>query len=112
MKFIVFTFVLFFNLVGNCQEPLANGVRYEHLMIPMRDGIHLSAHAFIPEGNGPWPVLYEQRYADASSRGHQEAFADIAHSGYVVVCGNFRGSQKSEGIWIGYRSLGLGRHNQ
>ena len=110
MKFIVFTFVLFFNLVGNCQEPLANGVRYEHLMIPMRDGIHLSAHAFIPEGNGPWPVLYEQRYADASSRGHQEAFADIAHYGYVVVCGNFRGSQKSEGIWIGYRSLGLGRH--
>ena len=110
MKFAVITFVLLFTTLVNSQEPLAGGVRYEHLKIPMRDGIHLSAHAFFPSGKGPWPVLYEQRYADASSRGHQEAFAEIAQYGYVVVCGNFRGSQQSEGTWIGYRSLSLGKH--
>tara|TARA_B100000945_G_scaffold257005_1_gene214484 strand:+ start:765 stop:2435 length:1671 start_codon:yes stop_codon:yes gene_type:complete len=110
MKSAVFTFVLLFSCLANCQEPLPHGVRYEHLMIPMRDGVHLSAHAFFPEGDGPWPVLYEQRYADASGRGHQEAFADIAQYGFVIVCGNFRGSQKSEGVWIGYRSLSLGRY--
>ena len=110
MKFAIITVVLLFTTLVNSQEPLAGGVRYEHLKIPMRDGIHLSAHAFFPSGKGPWPVLYEQRYADASSRGHQEAFAEIAQYGYVVVCGNFRGSQQSEGTWIGYRSLSLGKH--
>ena len=110
MKFLIFTSVLFFTVFAHSQEPLPDGVKYEHLMIPMRDGIRLSAHAFFPAGDGPWPVLYEQRYADASSRGHQLAFADIAKHGYVVVCGNFRGSQESEGVWIGYRSLSLGRH--
>ncbi len=110
MRNAILILAVLFTSVSQGQESLPHGVRYEHLMIPMRDGIHLSAHAFFPEGNGPWPVLYEQRYADASSRGHQVAFAEIAHYGYVVVCGNFRGSQKSEGTWIGYRSLSLGRH--
>ena len=45
MKFAIITFVLLFTTLVNSQEPLAGGVRYEHLKIPMRDGIHLSAHA-------------------------------------------------------------------
>ena len=56
MKFAIITFVLLFTTLVNSQEPLAGGVRYEHLKIPMRDGIHLSAHAFFPTGKGPWPV--------------------------------------------------------
>ncbi len=33
-------------------------------MVAMRDGVRLSTYLYIAEGTGPWPVLYEQRYAD------------------------------------------------
>src|SRR4051812_19899357 len=39
------------------------GVTEQHVMIPMRDGVRLSAYLYTPPGEGPWPVLYEQRYA-------------------------------------------------
>ena len=34
-----------------------------HAMIPMRDGQRLSAYLYSPPGAGPWPALFEQRYA-------------------------------------------------
>ena len=110
MRYAILALLLFSHVDSGVADDLPHGVSYQHLMIPMRDGVRLSAHAFLPAGDGPWPVLYEQRYANASGRGHQEAFAEIAKFGYVVVCGNFRGSQQSEGTWIGYRSLSLGKH--
>ncbi len=83
-------------------------VREEHVMIPMRDGVRLSAYLYFPSGTGPWPVLYEQRYADLTGKGTREANARLAAAGYVVCAENFRGSQKSEGTWNGYRNLGWG----
>ncbi len=79
-----------------------------HEMIPMRDGTRLSAYIYTPSGAGPWPVLYEQRYANARSRGTREQLARLAAGGYVVVIENFRGAQLSEGTWVGYRALGWG----
>ena len=35
-------------------------------MAPMRDGKKLSTYLYFPAGKGPWPVLYEQRYAHHS----------------------------------------------
>ena len=32
-------------------------VREEHLMIPMRDGVHLSAYLYLPPGPGPFPCM-------------------------------------------------------
>ena len=87
------------------------GVTEKHEMIPMRDGVRLSAYIYTPQGTGPWPVLLEQRYANANDPGTQQYFAKLAKSGgYVTVLANFRGSQKSEGDWRGYRSLGWGEH--
>lgn len=85
-----------------------DGVREEHLMIPMRDGVRLSAYAYIPNGDGKWPVLLEQRYANAASPAVRDQFSKLARHGYVVVLANFRGSQQSEGVWRGYRALGWG----
>ena len=48
-------------------------VREEHIMIPMRDGKHLSAYVFFPAGDGKWPAIFEQRYADISSAGSRKA---------------------------------------
>ena len=85
------------------------GVTEKHEMIAMRDGVRLSAYIYTPPGNGPWPVLLEQRYANANDPGTQQYFAKLAKTGgYVTVLANFRGSQKSEGDWRGYRSLGWG----
>ena len=83
-------------------------VTEKHLMIPMRDGKRLSAYAYFPKGNGPWPVLMEQRYGNFEGANSRKSFAKMAEPGYVVVGVNFRGAQKSEGKWVGYRALGWG----
>jgi len=96
---------------GFCRadEPIdLGGVREEHVMIPMRDGKRLSAYLYFPQGEGPWPVLYEQRYADLRGAPTRQAFARLARAGYVVCGENFRGAYQSEGTWVGYRALGWG----
>jgi putative CocE/NonD family hydrolase len=77
-------------------------------MIPMRDGKHLSALMYFPKGDGPWPVLFEQRYVDIQGEGTRKAAARLAQEGYVVAMVNFRGTWNSEGTWVGYRALGWG----
>ena len=84
------------------------GITEKHVMIPMRDGVKLSAYLYFPPGDGPWPVLLEQRYANGNDPGTQKSFAKLAQGGYVTVLANFRGSQQSEGVWRGYRALGWG----
>src|SRR3954462_2068396 len=92
------------------------GVTEQHIMVPMRDGVRLSTYLYTPPGKGPWPVLYEQRYADLrrypAPRGNAPpaAYARLAAAGYVVAAQNFRGAQKSEGTWVGYRALAWGEH--
>jgi len=85
------------------------GVVEKHVMIPMRDGTRLSAYLYFPPGDGPWPVLYEQRYAPLTAASTRQSNAKLAAAGYVVCGENFRGSQKSEGTWVGYRALGWGK---
>jgi predicted acyl esterase len=80
----------------------------QHVMIPMRDGKRLSAYLYFPKGKGPWPVLYEQRYADLRAGATRKGFARLAEAGFVVAAENFRGAQLSEGTWVGYRALGWG----
>lgn len=84
------------------------GVTEKHVMIPMRDGVRLSAYLYFPQGRGPWPVLYEQRYASLRSPGTRKFLARLSAAGYVVAAENFRGSQLSGGTWVGYRALGWG----
>ena len=104
--------LLFFlcNLVSVCmgQEIDLGKVTETHQMIPMRDGKHLSAYLYVPAGDGPWPVLFEQRYADITGAGTRTAAAKLADAGYVVAMINYRGTYKSEGNWVGYRALGWG----
>ncbi len=84
------------------------GVREEHVMIPMRDGVKLSAYVYLPEGTGKWPAIFEQRYANISGLSTRKRAAEMAQRGYAVAMVNFRGSQKSEGKYVGYRALAWG----
>ena len=83
-------------------------VTEKHMMIPTRDGKRLSAYLYFPESPGPWPVIFEQRYADISGVGTRKAAAKMAESGYVVGMVNYRGAYQSEGTWVGYRALAWG----
>ncbi len=97
------------SLLSAADPPLDyEGVTEKHVMIPMRDGVKLSAYLYFPDGKGPWPVLMEQRYASLRSKGGRLSFAEMASHGYVVCGVNFRGSQLSEGTWVGYRDLQWG----
>ena len=81
----------------------------KHVMIPMRDGKKLSAYLYLPKGEGPWHVIMEQRYASLTGTGSRKSFASLAEGGYVVAAVNFRGTQRSEGKYVGYRALGWGK---
>lgn len=83
-------------------------VREEHIMIPMRDGKRLSAYVFFPKGEGKWPAIFEQRYADISSAGSRKAAAKFAEGGFVIALVNYRGTHLSEGVYRGYRALQWG----
>jgi len=83
-------------------------ISVKHHWIPMRDGVRLSAYIFLPPGKGPWPVLMEQRYASYRSAGARKRYAILAAGGYVVAAVNFRGTQASEGKYVGYRALQWG----
>ena len=75
------------------EEPIDLGdVTEKQVMIPMRDGASLSAYLYIPSGDGPWPVLYEQRYADLRRPATRRTMAQLASAGYVVALENFRGA--------------------
>lgn len=94
--------------VAVAEEPDLGTITERHQMIPMRDGVRLSAYLYTPPGTGPWPVLFEQRYADLRGAGTRKAAAKLAEAGYVVAMVNYRGAGKSEGPWRGYRALGWG----
>src|SRR5581483_1646869 len=83
-------------------------VTEKHVMVPMRDGTKLSVYLYFPPGQGPWPVLYEQRYADLRGAATRQSYARLAAAGYVVAAENFRGTHLSEGTWVGYRAVGWG----
>lgn len=83
-------------------------VTEQHVMVPMRDGVKLSVYLYFPKGDGPWPALLEQRYANARAARTRQELAELASHGYVVALQNFRGTQLSEGRYVGYRALGWG----
>jgi len=100
----------FASLVGAAELPPLDlgGVREEHLWVRMRDGVRLSAYVYFPAGAGPWPVVFEQRYAVITGTESRRELASIARAGFVAARVSFRGAQVSEGVWQGYRALGWG----
>lgn len=103
------TFVSFVPSLFAVQPDIDLGnVTEQHVMVPMRDGVKLSVYLYFPPGDGPWPALLEQRYANARAARTRQEFAKLASRGYVVALQNFRGTQLSEGRYVGYRALGWG----
>lgn len=77
-------------------------------MIPMRDGVKLSAYLYFPSGVAKLPAVFEQRYAEITGAGTRKAAADLARNGFIVAMVNYRGTHESEGRWMGYRGMQWG----
>ena len=93
---------------GLTEELDFGSVTERHVMVPMRDGVKLSVYLYFPGGDGPWPAIFEQRYASLSGRSTRLSAAKLAESGYVVALCNFRGTHLSEGKYVGYRATQWG----
>src|SRR5262245_28080554 len=92
---LTFLLAASFNSITFAQEAIdLGGVREEHVMVPMRDGVRLSVYLYFPPGDGPWPALLEQRYASARGEQTRKEFAELARHGYVTALQNFRGAQE------------------
>jgi len=79
------------------QETFEVDVRTE-VMIPMRDGVELSANIFLPKAEGRFPViLIRSPYGKGNEKNGDGLF--YAGRGYVVVSQDCRGKGSSQGEW-------------
>ena len=63
-------------------------------MVPMRDGVKLATDVYLPDGEGPWPViLLRTPYGKGKSRGET-----ATQRGYAYVSQDIRGRFDSEGL--------------
>lgn len=73
----------------------------EH-MVPMRDGVKLATSVFLPEGDGPWPVVLTRTpYNKARYPRRAPRYTD---EGYAFVAQDFRGQYNSEGVYEPYQT--------
>jgi putative CocE/NonD family hydrolase len=67
--------------------------------IPMRDGVELSANVFLPQAQGPFPVVLTRTpYGKGTTQGGVGHF--FASRGYVTVNQDCRGRGTSAGEWV------------
>ena len=50
-------------------------------MVPMRDGVHLATDIYLPEGQGPWPVVLERTPYNRKRQGGKST--NFVSHGYV-----------------------------
>ncbi len=76
-----------------------------NVMIPMRDGVKLAAHIFLPKAEGKFPVLLSRTpYGKGSTNNGQARF--FAAHGYVYISQDCRGKGDSQGKWVPFMNEG------
>ncbi len=68
--------------------------------IPMRDGVALGGDVYLPDGQGPWPVLLT--ITPYGKNGAARTAAAYTPQGYAVVAVDSRGLRASKGKWEPY----------
>src|SRR5690242_4240064 len=67
------------------------------VMVPMRDGVRLATDIYLPEGDGPFPVLLARTpYSKSHPLGEDQALR-AASRGFAVAIQDTRGRYQSEG---------------
>lgn len=72
------------------------------LMVPMRDGVKLATSVYLPEGDGPWPVIVTR--TPYNKAGYGRRAPRYTEQGYAFVAQDFRGKFLSEGVYEPYQT--------
>ncbi len=114
-KTLVIAMLLMMIATGAGRELFASqeGARFNlnAVMIPMRDGIRLNTHIFVPAGfdgkKESLPIILERTpyQAPATARNWSEGkYKSLAADGYIFVIQDIRGRYKSEGRFVMQRA--------
>jgi len=77
-------------------------------MVRMRDGVRLATDVYLPQGEGPWPVVLMR--TPYSRRAAGPGLAGLTKDGYAAVIQDVRGRFDSEGEAIAFFDDGWGKH--
>ena len=72
------------------------------VMLEMRDGVKLATSVYLPEGEGPWPVIVTR--TPYSKAGYAQRASRYTTAGYAFVAQDCRGRFKSEGKYDPYQT--------
>lgn len=86
-------------------QPIAAPAK-QTLMLPMRDGTKLATDIYLPEGQGPWPVVLSRTPYNKNTAKP----ARFLREGYAMVFQDFRGRFASEGKDMPFLPDGWGEH--
>ncbi len=81
------------------ERPAEYGYSCQEIKVPMRDGAELAADLYMPEAEGPFPVVIERTPYNKNNcdwRGGHAAY--LAERGYTVLIQDVRGRFRSPGI--------------
>jgi uncharacterized protein len=86
------------------QQPAAAPIfKFQEVMIPMRDGVHLQTAILTPVNTaGPLPILIQRTPYGVPEKAPTEVWPDVKElmaDGYIFVFQNLRGRFKSEGVF-------------
>ncbi|HEY7211719.1 MAG TPA: CocE/NonD family hydrolase, partial [Bryobacteraceae bacterium] len=75
--------------------------QYRHVMIPVRDGVHLETVILTPaDQKAPLPILFRRTpYGVPDKHETPDSFKELARDGYIVAVQNLRGRFQSEGVF-------------
>jgi predicted acyl esterase len=71
-------------------------------MVAMRDGIHLATSIYLPDGQGPWPVVLTRTPYGKDTMSNAAREAPYLKAGFVRVVQDCRGRFKSEGKYVAF----------
>jgi predicted acyl esterase len=78
----------------------AQEVRSLDVMVAMRDGVKLATTVYLPDGDGPWPLVLNRTPYDKAGAGSQAA--NWTNNGYVFAAQDCRGRFASEGDYVAF----------
>src|SRR5262245_51346823 len=103
LKRIATIFILFISVSLFAEHPW--NVIKETAKIPLRDGVHLGATLYRPEGEGKFPaIVFRTPYSKDEYDSNAEFPLKAAKSGYLVFLVDVRGRYTSEGDFEAYRN--------
>ena len=94
--------------VRQISKTAATPLKAQTVQIAMRDGIHLATDIYLPEGEGPFPVVFSR--TPYSRRKAKEGAPDFAAAGYAAVVQDMRGRFDSEGENLPFIGCGWNEH--